>query len=151
MVVGEGRAEMTIDEHPRAHSPGLVRRTVAMLRNRWRQLTSMRTALVLLFLLAAAAIPGALLPQRNLNTQAVDAYIAARPALGPVMDTLELFDVFASSWFTAIYVLLFVSLIGCLTPRLIEHGKALRAQPVRVPRNLNRCIIRAPSPATPRR
>ena len=145
MVVGEGRAEMTIDEHPRAHSPGLVRRTVAMLRNRWRQLTSMRTALVLLFLLAAAAIPGALLPQRNLNTQAVDAYIAARPALGPVMDTLELFDVFASSWFTAIYVLLFVSLIGCLTPRLIEHGKALRAQPD------YRCIIRAPSPATPRR
>ena len=132
MVVGEGRAEMTIDEHPRAHSPGLVRRTVAMLRNRWRQLTSMRTALVLLFLLAAAAVPGALLPQRNLNTQAVDSFIAARPVLGPVMDTLELFDVFASSWFTAIYVLLFVSLIGCLTPRLIEHGKALRAQPVRV-------------------
>ena len=138
MVVGEGRAEMTIDEHPRAHSPGLVRRTVAMLRNRWRQLTSMRTALVLLFLLAAAAVPGALLPQRNLNTQAVDSFIAARPVLGPVMDTLEMFDVFASSWFTAIYVLLFVSLIGCLTPRLIEHGKALRAQPVRVPRNLTR-------------
>ncbi|MDJ0471988.1 cytochrome c biogenesis protein ResB, partial [Rhodococcoides fascians] len=86
---------MTIEEHPGVHSPGLVRRTVAMLRNRWRQLTSMRTALVLLFFLAAAAIPGALLPQRNLNTQAVDAYIAARPALGPVMDTLELFDVFA--------------------------------------------------------
>ena len=63
MVVGDGRAEMTIEEHPGVHSPGLVRRTVAMLRNRWRQLTSMRTALVLLFLLAAAAVPGALLPQ----------------------------------------------------------------------------------------
>ena len=85
---------MTIDEHPIVPSQGLWRRPVAAVRNRWRQLTSMRTALVLLFLLAIAAIPGALLPQRNLNIQAVDSYIAARPVLGPVMDTLELFDVF---------------------------------------------------------
>ncbi|MEH6797636.1 MAG: cytochrome c biogenesis protein ResB, partial [Rhodococcus sp. (in: high G+C Gram-positive bacteria)] len=124
---------MTADQTPALTSQGRLRRAIAAVRNRWRQLTSMRTALVLLFLLAIAAIPGALLPQRNLNTQAVDSYIAARPALGAVMDTLELFDVFGSFWFTAIYVLLFVSLIGCLTPRMIEHGKALRAQPVRVP------------------
>ena len=31
----------------------------------WRQLTSMRTALILLFLLAVGAIPGSLLPQRR--------------------------------------------------------------------------------------
>jgi cytochrome c biogenesis protein ResB len=49
-----------------------------------------------------------------------------------------LFDVFASFWFTAIYVLLLVSLIGCLTPRLLDHAKALRAQPVSAPRNLSR-------------
>ena len=133
---------MTADQPSALTSQGRLRRAIAAVRNRWRQLTSMRTALVLLFLLAIAAIPGALLPQRNLNTQAVDSYIAARPALGPVMDTLELFDVFGSFWFTAIYVLLFVSLIGCLTPRMIEHGKALRAQPVRVPRNLSRLPLR---------
>ncbi len=111
---------------------------VALVRNTWRKLTSMRTALVLLFLLALAAVPGALLPQRNLNVGKVSAYIAARPTLGRWMDRIELFDVFSSSWFTAIYVLLFVSLIGCLIPRLAEHLRALRSTPVRAPRNLSR-------------
>ncbi len=118
--------------------PSVVRRVAATLRNMWRRLTSMGTALMLLFLLALAAIPGAMLPQRNLNAQKVDAYIAARPTLGPVLDTLQLFDVFGSVWFTAVYVLLFISLIGCLAPRLFEHAKALRAQPVPAPRNLSR-------------
>lgn len=45
---------------------------------------------------------------------------------------------FSSFWFTAIYVLLFVSLVGCIIPRTVEHAKALRAQPVPVPRNLGR-------------
>src|SRR6266568_1054989 len=84
----------------------LVRRILAMLRNTWRGLTSMRTALSLLFLLALAAIPGALLPQRSLNAQKVDKYIADRPTLGHLMDRVQLFDVFSSFWFTAIYALL---------------------------------------------
>lgn len=113
-------------------------RAVAVVRNTWRGLTSMRTALLLLFLLALAAIPGALLPQRSLNAGKVDEYIAARPTLGPLMDKLELFDVFGSFWFTAIYVLLFVSLVGCITPRCFEHAKALRTPPVPTPRNLGR-------------
>lgn len=128
----------TAEEHSPRHHRRPWQYFTASARNGWRQLTSMRTALVLLFLLAFAAIPGALLPQRNLNAQKVATYIAARPQLGPVMDTLELFDVFSSFWFTAIYALLFVSLIGCLTPRLIEHAKAIGAQPVRAPRNLTR-------------
>ena len=45
---------------------------------------------------------------------------------------------FSSFWFTAIYVLLFVSLVGCLTPRLIEHARSMRATPVAAPRNLSR-------------
>ena len=49
-----------------------------------------------------------------------------------------MFDVFASFWFTAIYALLFISLVGCLTPRTIEHIRGLRAVPVGVPRNLGR-------------
>ncbi|QRE83755.1 cytochrome c biogenesis protein ResB (plasmid) [Rhodococcus ruber] len=98
----------------------------------------MRTALVLLFLLALAAVPGALLPQRSLNAGKVDEYIAARPILGPIFDRLELFDVFASFWFTAVYVLLMVSLVGCLIPRLREHLRAVRSAPVPVPRNLSR-------------
>ncbi|MFD4294335.1 cytochrome c biogenesis protein ResB [Rhodococcus sp. NPDC058505] len=115
-----------------------VGRLVAPVRNTWRGLTSMRTALVLLFLLAVAAIPGALLPQRSLNAGKVDEYIANRPTLGPWMDKLELFDVFGSFWFTAIYVLLFVSLIGCIIPRCWDHYKALRTKPVAAPRRLSR-------------
>lgn len=121
-----------------ARRPSRLRRIAAVIRNTWRRLTAMSTALALLFLLALGAIPGALLPQHSLNRPKVADYIAARPTVGPLMDRLQLFDVFASSWFTAIYVLLFTSLIGCLTPRLFELAKALRAQPVPAPRNLSR-------------
>lgn len=116
----------------------LLGRGFAFVRNTWRGLTSMRTALALLFLLALAAIPGALLPQRSLNEQKVEQYIADRPTLGPWMDRLELFDVFSSFWFTAIYVLLFVSLVGCILPRCVDHFRALRTPPVPTPRNLAR-------------
>lgn len=121
-----------------APTPRRVHPALGPLRRLWRSLTSMKTALVLLFFLAAAAIPGALLPQRPLNEQKTAQYIADRGALGTWMDRLQLFDVFASSWFTAIYVLLFVSLVGCLTPRILEHLRAVRARPVPAPRNLTR-------------
>ncbi len=107
-------------------------------RNTWRALTSMGTALVLLFLLALGAIPGALLPQRNLNAGKVNDYLNAHPVIGPWLNRLQAFDVFSSFWFTAIYVLLFVSLVGCLTPRIVEHVRSLRATPVAAPRNLAR-------------
>ena len=58
--------------------------------------------------------------------------------IGPWLDRLQAFNVFSSFWFTAIYVLLFVSLVGCLTPRMIEHVRSLRATPVAAPRNLAR-------------
>ncbi|OBK70817.1 cytochrome c biogenesis protein ResB [Mycobacterium sp. 1274761.0] len=115
-----------------------MRRAFALARNTWRTLTSMGTALVLLFLLALAAIPGALLPQRSLNEAKVEQYIAEHPTIGPWLDRLQAFEVFSSFWFTAIYALLFVSLVGCLTPRLAEHIKSLRATPVAAPRNLGR-------------
>ncbi|MDG3016065.1 cytochrome c biogenesis protein ResB [Speluncibacter jeojiensis] len=115
-----------------------ARRALALVRNAWRGLTSMKTALILLFLLALAAIPGALIPQRSLNAQKVDRYIADHTTIGPWMDKLELFDVFGSFWFTAVYVLLFISLVGCILPRVVEHAKALRSAPVAAPRNLGR-------------
>ncbi|MEV6100515.1 cytochrome c biogenesis protein ResB [Nocardia sp. NPDC051981] len=120
---------------PRQSPP---RHVLGVLRNTWRGLTSMRTALMLLFLLALAAIPGALLPQRSLNAGKVDDYIRNRPTLGPWMDRLQLFDVFSSFWFTAVYVLLFISLVGCILPRCVDHYRALRTRPVKAPRNLSR-------------
>lgn len=104
----------------------------------WRWLTSMRTALILLFLLAFAAIPGALLPQRSLSESKVDEYLANNGTMGEIFDKLQLFDVFSSVWFTAIYVLLFASLVGCIIPRTIEHWKAMRTPPARAPKNLGR-------------
>ena len=109
-----------------------------MLRNAWRALTSMRIALVLLFLLALGALPGALLPQRSLNQRLVDQYFADHPTLAPLLDRLGFFDVFAAPWFAAVYLLLMISLVGCVLPRALEHAQALRAAPVAVPRNLAR-------------
>lgn len=121
-----------------AVKPSPLRRATAAVRNLWRTLTSMRTALVLLFLLALAAIPGALVPQRSLNEQKVEQYIAEHEFIGPLFDKLQMYNVFGSPWFTAIYVLLFISLIGCIAPRVVEHFKALRTPPVRAPRRLAR-------------
>src|SRR3546814_16928464 len=81
-----------------------------------------------------------MLPQRNLNVQKVSQYIAAQPTLGPLFDKLELFDVFSSFWLTAIYVLLFLSLMGSLVPRLQAHIGALRMHPVSTPRHLYRVL-----------
>lgn len=108
------------------------------LRRVWRRLISMRTALVLLFLLAIAAVPGSVLPQRSLNSAKVTQYIAQHGALGRVLDRLGAFEVFATPWFAAIYLLLSLSLVGCLVPRIRLHARALRARPPKTPRHLDR-------------
>ncbi len=111
------------------------------LRLGWRTLTSMRTALLLLFLLAVAAIPGGFLPQRKINPLRVNTYLAEHKTLGPLLDRLQMFDVFSSAWFSAIYLLLFVSLVGCLLPRTRLHLRALRAAPPAVPKTLSRLPV----------
>ena len=111
---------------------------VGWLRWGWRQLTSMRTALVLLLLLAIAAVPGSLVPQRSADPNGVTQYFADNPDLAPVLDNLSMFDVYSSPWFSAIYILLFISLIGCVIPRTKHHWKALRAKPPRTPARLAR-------------
>ena len=104
----------------------------------WRQLTSMRTALILLMMLGLAAIPGSLLPQRPQNPMAVRQYFVDQPGLARWIDKASGFDVYASSWFSAIYILLFISLIGCVLPRTFEHFKAMRALPPVTPKNLEK-------------
>src|SRR5690606_28954725 len=53
-------------------------------------------------------------------------------------DALDLFDVYLSPWFSAIYLLLFLSLIGCVVPRIKHHITALRSRPPRTPARLSR-------------
>ncbi len=139
-----------VEDRPAAAPPG--RRPnplLAFLRNSWRQLTSMRTALVLLFLLAVAAVPGSLLPQRSVSREDVAAFVAKHPDLAPVVDRLGGFEVYASPWFAAVYLLLFTSLVGCVVPRLADHVRALRAAPPVAPRRLDRLAQHAAPVSTP--
>ena len=111
---------------------------IGWLRWAWRQLTSMRTALFLLLLLAIGAVPGSIWPQRNIDAGRVAEYLALHTSTGPWLDRLGFFDVYSSPWFAAIYLLLFVSLVGCVVPRSKLHWRAMRAQPPRAPRRLER-------------
>ena len=131
----------TDESHAQQHKPYRntpARRVLAFARNTWRGLTSMRTALVLLFLLALGALPGALWPQRAVNPNRVADYLATHGWWADVLNALQFFDVYSSVWFSAIYLLLMISLVGCLAPRSRDYIKAMRAKPVLTPRNLAR-------------
>ena len=104
----------------------------------WRQLTSMRTALILLLLLALASIPGSVFPQRGNNPLRVDQWFAENPRFSPFFDRLGFFDVYSSPWFAAVYLLLFVSLVGCVLPRTLQYWATLRAPVPPAPRRLDR-------------
>lgn len=104
----------------------------------WRQFTSMRVALILLFLLAVAAIPGSIIPQTGADPLAVRDFRERNPQLAEWYDRLGLFDVFSAPWFAAIYLALLTSLVGCILPRARQHWQAMRARPPRAPRRLSR-------------
>ena len=91
------------------------------LRQAWREYRSMRTALVLLVVLAAASILGSLFPQEGLSPQRVDQYFLDHPALAPVLERLGLFDVFGSAWYMAIYL----ALLGALVMQSLQSGMTL--------------------------
>ena len=131
---GRTRATPGARRRPRGAGAALV----GWLRWGWRQLTSMRTALVLLFLLALASVPGSLLPQQGIDPAAVQQYYASHPGAGALAGPAVLFNVFAAPWFAAIYLLLFASLAGCVVPRTLPAGPLGPALPPPAPRNLAR-------------
>ncbi|MFF4774558.1 cytochrome c biogenesis protein ResB [Microtetraspora fusca] len=111
---------------------------VGWLRWGWRTLTSMRTALILLFLFALGSVPGSIYPQRSVDPGRVAQYFQNSPTEAKWLDRFWMFDVFTSPWFAAIYLLLFLSLAGCVFPRAVAHFKELRRKPPAAPRNLHR-------------
>lgn len=131
--VEERTAETRPAENPKLGPIGFARFL-------WRTLTSMRTALVLLLLLALAAVPGSLVPQRSSDPNGVFQYAARDPEGFKILDSLGLFSTFSTPWFSAIYLLLFVSLIGCIIPRTKHHFDALRARPPKTPARLARLV-----------
>ena len=104
----------------------------------WRQLTSMRVALFLLFLLAVAAVPGSIVPQREANPLASSDWAERNPDLAVWAERLGLFDLYSTPYFSAIYLLLMISLVGCIIPRIGVHARALRTRPPAPPSRLSR-------------
>jgi cytochrome c biogenesis protein len=134
-------------ERPGGRPAGPRLGVTGWLRWLWRQLTSMRTALILLFLLALASVPGSVLPQEGVDPAAVSQYYAAHPGLAPILNKLSLFSVFAAPWFAAIYLLLFASLAGCVLPRTVRLVGSARQKPPRAPRTLARLPFSASIPS----
>ncbi|BDZ56724.1 cytochrome c biogenesis protein [Barrientosiimonas humi] len=132
------------DEAERKQRPGRERTpaprlgVIGMARWFWRQLTAMRTALFLLLLLAIAALPGSIWPQRGIDAARVADYLQRNPELGPWLDRFGFFDVYSTPWFAAIYLLLVISLLGCVIPRMRQQWRASRAVPPVAPRRLKR-------------
>ena len=114
----------------------------------WRVLTSMRTAIILLVLVAFASIPGSLVPQRSSDPNGVIVFKDANPELFKFYESIQLFDTFTSVWFSAIYLLLFISLIGCIVPRTLYHWRILRAEPAAEPASWIRLPYRRSERAT---
>ncbi|WLQ42476.1 cytochrome c biogenesis protein ResB [Streptomyces laculatispora] len=104
----------------------------------WRQLTSMRIALILLFLLSLGAIPGSLIPQNSVDELKVQTFKGLHTTVTPIYEKLQFFDVYSSVWFSAIYILLFISLIGCIVPRTGTFIGQLRSRPPLAPKRLTR-------------
>lgn len=124
-------------QEPPARRPGELGLR-ELLRWGWRQVTSMRTALVLLLLLALAAVPGSVIPQQDVDALDATRWKEDHETLTPIYEKLGLFDVYGSPWFAAIYLLLVVSLVGCIVPRTLVYAKAIRKPPPPAPRNLTR-------------
>ena len=128
---------MPADPPPPSRRPGELG-VRELLRWGWRQLTSMRTALVLLLLLALAAVPGSVIPQQQVDALEATRWKEQHETLAPVYERLGLFNVYGSPWFAAIYLLLVLSLVGCIVPRTLVYARAIRRPPPAAPRHLTR-------------
>ncbi len=110
-----------------AHASPTLRWSVALV---WRSLRSMRTALVLLLLMALASVAGSLVPQVGVADARIASIFRDHPLRARIYERLGLFDVYGSWWFTLVTVLLFVSLIACLVPRTRAFLRNLRTRPL---------------------
>ncbi|GHF86925.1 cytochrome c biogenesis protein ResB [Streptomyces griseosporeus] len=134
-----GAAGSQLSTAPQEEQPGLpALGVIGWVRWFWRQLTSMRVALLLLLLLSLAAIPGSVIPQTGIDVLKVAEFRKEHTTLAPIYDKLGLFHVYSSVWFSAIYILLFVSLIGCIVPRTWQFVGQLRGRPPAAPKRLTR-------------
>lgn len=116
----------------------MLRWVAERVRGLFRWIFSMRTAIILLIILAVVAIPGSIFPQRQSDPNGVVQYFRDHPQVARILDYLGVFNLYDSVWFFAVYFLLLVSLVGCIVPRSIRHIGALFSQPKPAPRTLHR-------------
>ena len=95
----------------------------------YKWLRSMRTAMIMLLLLAVASIMGTLVPQIGPAPQNVQGFIDKYPTLGPLFDRLEFFDLYGSWWFQLLVVFLLARLVSCILPRTKAIIKRMTASP----------------------
>ena len=116
----------------------------------WRTLRSMRTALILLFLLGAGSVVGSLVPQIPNSPDRVARFQVDHPILGDFYRHAGFFDVFGSWWFILIATLLFLSLVMCLLPRTRAALRSIRQPPIQAreidafPQYAERTVTAAP-------
>ena len=92
----------------------------------WRFFSSVKLTLVLLIILAIASLLGTLIPQQD---GAAEFARRLNPAVFQVFSSLNLFDMYHSSWFRIIIALLALNLIVCSINRLPATLRLFRAVP----------------------
>ena len=92
----------------------------------WRFFSSVKLTLVLLIILAIASLLGTLIPQQE---GAVEFARGLSPGMFQLFSSLNLFDMYHSSWFRIIIALLALNLIVCSLNRLPATLKRFQATP----------------------
>ena len=88
-------------------------------------------------LVGLGSIPGSVFPQRTQSPLKVREYFENNPSGAKLMDRFYLFDVYGSPWFSAMYILLFISLIGCVVPRSWHYFREIFKAPTPAPSSLD--------------
>lgn len=125
------------EENRRANRAGVLRRTANLV---WRVFTSMRLAVILMLVLTALSLLGALLIQAPtaiaddpaLYQQWVDSVAGNKVGgLAPLLSALSLFDVFHSPWFVIAGGLLMLNIIICSINRWGGISASLKGGKIR--------------------
>ena len=96
-----------------ASQPGVGR----FLRVQWRALCRMRTAVILLAIVAGLSVIGSMLPQKALQPVRAQGWVQSHQVVGPFLDNMGLFGVYESWWLLVAAALMYVSLTNCVFTR----------------------------------
>lgn len=102
---------------PRRRGEGIPAAVRHYARREWKTLARMKTAVILLAIVAGQSIIATLLPQKALQPQKATDWMQAHQVLGPALDNLGFFAVYESWVFIVPLVLMYVSLGNCVFTR----------------------------------